>query len=833
MRQERFRICLLREFYAGLDQRLYTVLALIQILTIQVCARRELWLVLALIFLALALVLIGFIPDSQKKLHSTNDLSGDSDRKRHKRQLLLAIFISLSTATSIYIRLYRPAVYADVLLNEADASIHDIKVLACRDTVFGAYELTALVDKSVRAQFSFTHSAKPVYGDRFKARLCFYPTSRAANPGAFDERSYRLSQGIFLNAAMAEGETPHDIKGPLWRDLPAKMANHINQYVSRYFVSVFGEDSGALAAAMLLGNEDLLGRSIKDDFKQSGLSHLLVVSGSNVSLLFTFIVPFLQRSPLSWKRRQLTYLPALLFFGMLINWDASVTRAIAMNLVVIIARVLYRPVSGRSALGLAVCMILAFNPRSALQTGFLMSSAVSYALMTILSPLSERMLDISIHSFGVKKQWLLLERRKKNRIRILMVAMLTPLVSQFAVIPFSLSIGSAFTFWSIPLNWAAVPISAALTIMLTVITPLALLAPYLDYRLLASIFKPIEVLLLLMRKLASLPGVFHARSVMPNQRFIYLYILIIILLICFIQAKPIRSACRITTAYLLAAGIILISAYVIKPDLEIYFLSVGQADSAIIKAKSGQTILIDTASRKEGERVILPAIRKLGITRIDLAIVTHMHDDHAGSLDFLMKEGMIRSVAATPQVYGSTKDACDERELDARLRQIATELKIPWTEITAGDIVNIGRTFRLKCIWPETAAKSGNAASLVFHLTGQNLDVLMTGDCEKEAELAMIGQNTIADIDILKVAHHGSETSCCKLFLECCRPEISVISVGRNNYGHPHEAVLQSLQDIGSEVFRTDEDGALVLQSRNQSWTFYRYNCPKIIWKGK
>lgn len=835
MKQEAFQIRWWRLFYSFLDHTMYLALAILQIVLIKLFSMRELWLALSLIFLLLAFLFAYFADGTKKILHAVHDTSGEPDRVRHRRQLLLAMLIYLSSALSVFMHFNRPALCSELLLREVKSEeSHAVEILSSTQTSWGTTDLLVKVDGLVGVQLRLPYIIDLEYGDRFEALLSFTALEPAANPGGFDERAFRLSQGIMLKADLVDNDRPPEILSSRIIVKPQRLANRINGKISSFFASILGEEYGGLAAAMLLGNEQYLSRDIKEDFKLSGLSHLLVVSGSNVSLVFTFLIPLLQTSGMKWSVRQFALLPALIFFGALINWDASVSRAIAMNLVMITAKLLRRPIKSRTSLGLAICLILAIHPRSALQMGFLMSSAVSYALMTVLEPLADHILNRSLDHFKLRKRWIVLLQEKQDRIRLLIAAIITPLIAQLAVMPFTLAIGSDFTWMSIPLNWAAVPISAALMIMLTMISPLVLVEAFVLNTWVISIFKPIQILLLLLRKLSALAREWSVRSIRPGQSFIIIYLMIVLLLISFLRSQSVRSTLKYCCIYLSSMILLIFITYCTRPDLSLYFLSVGQGDAALILLKNGQSILIDTGIADQGEKVIVPAMRDLGVKQIDLVIITHMHEDHAGSLEFLMMEGYVKGVAVPPAVLGNSKAAVGEREWQQKLGLMAESRGVSWFGVSAGDEINLGRTYRMRCLAPDVrTAQSGNASSLVFLLSGHQLEILLTGDCEAAAEQAMLKKRLISDVDILKVAHHGSNSSSTDRFLAAARAEISLISVGPNFYGHPHPAVLQSLQDVGSMVFRTDQDGAFVVHSKRNAWIAYSYQRADKLWKGR
>lgn len=823
------------QFRSLADRYLYLLLGAVQILVLQIVQLTKSWITAAALFFVLAFILLSSTHFLKKQIHSVYDVYSQNDRRRHQRQFIIVALILLMTGTSVLRQFYFPQRRAAELVASDRGVIEDeIVILAVETRDWGDTELLALGRHNIGLQLILkTDSPYWEYGDRIRLGLSYDFFPGAQNPGGFDEKRYRLSQGIILKA-----ETDTEISDiitlkPKLTALPQRTANRLNTTLSLFFIDLFGETFGALAAAMLIGNECFITSEIKRDFQLSGLSHLLVVSGSNVSLVLTLLLPLTNRSGMKWQTRQFIILPVLLLFGFLIQWDASVSRAIAMNLVMLIGRMLKRPYRSSTSLGLAVVLILSVNPSSALKIGFLMSSVVSFALMTLTEPLVQRIVDKAAQGMKFRRQWTRLEKKKQDRVRLTLAAGVTPLIAQFAVMPFSMQIGSVFTWLSVPINWIAVPLSALLTVLLTLISPMVVLAPITGINILQVLTQPIRFLLLFMSLLSGMPGQLSIDATRLPKQFIYYYILIAIILLGYIFMKNKRKLAVLVLFYSGCLAVCFGIAYIISPNLSIYFLSVGQGDSVLIQTKQGMNILIDTGTNAQGSRILPDVFYELEVKSLDLLILTHMHADHYGATEFLIDNGFVKSIVSPPPPLGSSRDAIREREVQLHLQRKARDEDILWAEMLRGDRLHLSKDYSLTCIHPhEQPIKGGNDSSLVLMLEGNRLEVLFTGDVEQSGEDSMVRDGMLSDVDILKVAHHGSNSSSTMPFLEAVQAEIALVSVGSNLYGHPHDAVLQSLHDMGAVSFRTDEDGALVVHSSRKGWEAYRFTDPEVIWKG-
>jgi len=242
-------------------------------------------------------------------------------------------------------------------------------------------------------------------------------------------------------------------------------------------------------------------------------------------------------------------------------------------------------------------------------------------------------------------------------------------------------------------------------------------------------------------------------------------------------------------------------------NLIVHFLDVGQADSAIIQLPNGQTMLID-GGNSEDANTILKYMRAHNITTIDYLVATHPHADHIGGLPTIINnmnvgEIYMPHVSQTTQTFESLLDAIEKKGLGINTAKAGVSiLSIPKLQI---DVVAPVRD----------DYKDLNDWSAVVKLTYGNTAFLFAGDGETLSE----GHIT-ADIsaDVLKVSHHGSRTSTNQNFLNRVSPDYGVISVGaKNTYGHPHDEVLNRLNNAGVDVLRTDLQGTIVFTSDSNS----------------
>lgn len=243
--------------------------------------------------------------------------------------------------------------------------------------------------------------------------------------------------------------------------------------------------------------------------------------------------------------------------------------------------------------------------------------------------------------------------------------------------------------------------------------------------------------------------------------------------------------------------------------LKIYFLDVGQADSTLI-INNNQTMLIDAGNNEDGN-LIVEFIKSLEIEKIDYLVGTHAHEDHIGGMDDIINNFNIGTVYLPYTTEKTTTTKTFEDVLDSL---IAKNLSI--TTANIGDKFTLGNTNCEIMYVDNSEPEDTNDQSICIRLEFKNESFLFMGDASGKVEKARNWPQT----NVLKVAHHGSKTSTSKEFLKQVKPQIAIISVGKDNsYKHPSEQVLERLESIKAKIYRTDELGTILLISDGDSNT--------------
>lgn len=244
--------------------------------------------------------------------------------------------------------------------------------------------------------------------------------------------------------------------------------------------------------------------------------------------------------------------------------------------------------------------------------------------------------------------------------------------------------------------------------------------------------------------------------------------------------------------------------------LEVTFLDVGQGDGCFIRTPNGHTILVDAGPSKglystydAGEQAVIPFLQQKGIRRIDSLVMTHPHADHYGGMHALLNSGID---------IGEFLDPGMDHPVRAYRKLLETigQLNIPYREIRAPNILDWDPDVLVQVIWPETGYVSDNPnnVSIVLRLVYGDVVYLLAGDVEAEVEGVLSRYGTGLRTTVLKVPHHGSQTSSTRKIMELLVPRLAVISVGHNNrFNHPDPDIVDRYDRMNIPILRTDRSG--------------------------
>lgn len=560
---------------------------------------------------------------------------------------------------------------------------------------------------------------------------------------------------------------------------------------------LFGERA-PLVDALLVGNQGGLDADLRQQFAEAGLIHLLVISGSHIGLVAAWVVMLLATAglPQTWSLRA-GALVGLAYAGWL-GWPAPATRAAVLLVVVVVGRWTQRRWRPDGALGVTLLAVLAIDPWAITRVGAWLSFV---ALGGVLWA-----------NRWAKSWW--------PGMRPPVDAVIASIGATLTTAPISAQIFGQVAPIGVVLNLAAVPLAALLVPALGGAVFMASVFPAMAAALAASSGLLLDALVALGVWGSELPGAGTPGEASLARALPWLVLLLTIHLVTRRRTTPRESARRVVWIGAVAA---LASAVLPLPgalatssgDLTIAFLAVGQGDAAVVRTPHGRWVVVDAGPRDErydaGKRVVVPYLKRHGAQRVDLFVLSHGHSDHAGGAPALFD-------AIEVDLVLDPADPAAEASYHEFL-QAVVEAGIPWRAGRAGEQFAIdGVVFRVLHPTPGWSGEGRdlNEDSIVLEVRYGAFTALLAGDAGIAAERAYM--QTLGPVDLLKVGHHGSRTATGQDLLRAVRPEVGVISLGVNNYGHPAPETMARLAQAQVAVWRTDREGVVTLTTDGRTF---------------
>lgn len=675
----------------------------------------------------------------------------------------------------------------------------------------------------------------PSIGSRVRISGSFSLYTEATNIGQFDARNYYAARKIYgqvKKAAIVYTEPPNIIgrgKECLWQ---------LRRHLAESFLEVYGEENGALLAAMLLGERTFLSEETQSLYKAAGALHVIAVSGLHISLLGLGLYRLLRRIFASQAPAAVISVLCMAAYVFLVGNPPSAVRAFIMFAMGLLAGYWKRTLDTPTALSLSAAIILMGNPFYIGQSSFLLSFLAILAISVFQPALKECLALINPYHFPLSR---LLDSRRAWGLRHLDPQKVpgvchellkkagNGLQSSFSVwivtLPVQLFFFSEVSLFGIFFNLLIIPLMGV--ILLLGIAGLFLKEIFHLFTFLTgSVLTDLEITVISICRYAE--GLFFAvikaggsladrlsfTMWMPGKPAYGKMLLAFCLLLLFCLLGNLSENGRTFPEKFwkyrlgILLGVILLLAGYPSHNLQITFLDVGQGDGICMELPDGRVYLMDGGSSdvsKVGNYRLVPFLKAKGIRKIDAVFLSHGDADHINGIAELLEEKQM-SIDCICLPTGA------EQEEFVEIRDLARARNISVGTIQAGDFWENNGT-KFWCLNPADVTESGNAASVVLYMEYQNFSMLLTGDLEGEGEksvAALLRSNAITGISVLKVAHHGSKNSTKEEFLRQCSPAVAVISCGeRNTYGHPHKETLERLNDMGTAVYRTDCSGAI------------------------
>lgn len=682
-----------------------------------------------------------------------------------------------------------------------------------------------------------------------QGEVSFFQNAR--NPGNFDQKRYYQIQDIH-GIVWAQEAKVTDTEVWRWRESLSEFRGRWKEHL----VNAMGEEDGAVMGAMMLGEKSDMDQELKTLYQANGIGHILAISGLHLSFVGIGMYRILRRITGSYPVGGIAGIGFLMVYIAMIGLTVSAVRALIMFLFRVGADITGRHYDAPTALAAAATSVLLWRPLYLMDGGFWLSFGAVFAILAVL-PVMQRLAVVQnyvqqrLQGRNVRNCFWLLSFIRESVLQGLKASISIHMV----ILPVLLYYFFEFPLYSFFLNLFVIPLMSVLlfvgmlgSICYMTVMPLSKVCFQLCSKILwvykkscsTAIALPgarivtgrplmwqiiiyyvvvFSSLMILNRKILVVLETQNDKKIHQNSKKLY--------------APKITAWKRRAVVLWILSGIMLTVRWGEKESLTVTMIDVGQGDGIFLRGPDGGTYLIDGGSsdvKKAGQYCIEPFLKSQGVGRIDYVFISHGDSDHINGVEELIDRQQIgvkikTLVLPVREVWGEELERLAYKAQNTGIRTVIIQ---PGQRIEEGELDII-------CLQPgmsddiQDAEKKdgrtegtglyvepGNAASMVLAVRYGKFDMLLTGDVEGEGERGLTdhlkSQYSDCTWEVLKTAHHGSKNSSGEEFLSIVRPMYALISAGQENrYGHPHQETLERLKDAGSDVYSTQECGAITI----------------------
>ncbi len=642
-------------------------------------------------------------------------------------------------------------------------------------------------------------------GDRLIVKGKGLPISSARNPGDFDFKSYYSLAGVTGRVYLQSQKDVLFIQHNHGFSFMRSVVEPVREFMRKKIRSSMSGEEAALARAMVLGERMGISREVNEQFVNTGTVHILAVSGLHVGFLTAMLAALAAIMRIPRKFRFFVIAPLLIFYAFVVGMTPSIMRAVIMALVILFGIYLQRRSQVINSIGFACLVVLTINPAQFFSPGF----QLSFAAVLSIAFFHRRITQM------VRRAYPVLENRRFLD-SIVSLAGLT-VAATLGTVPLTVFYFGRISVVSVFANLLIVPAAGIFAIMTFASIFVGLFSSVLSSLYGACAQLIAYIILTINYRLGTLV---FSNTRIPDSRLLFsvLYFSWLAAVVWFGE-NDIRK--KLLLAILLGGDLVmLVDSLRAASEARVFVLDVGQGDAIYAELPDGRNLLVDSGMKfgasDMGERVIAPFLERRGVRKLDYFVITHLHSDHIGGAAFLMRKFRVANFIYPDQISAS---AMWQSTLTA-----AKSLKIPTRTAHSGMILDSGLTYRIYVLHPNGmyVGERGssfrtrfNNGSIVLKMSVGRSNFLFAGDVESEVEHVLVKcYGGFLSSGVIKVGHHGSNTSSSEEFINAVDPDYAVISVGTGNrFGHPSADVLNRLASKSRLVWRTDSLGGAYLKA--------------------
>ena len=636
-------------------------------------------------------------------------------------------------------------------------------------------------------------------GNKIEITGIFIKGRERRNPGEFDYNKYLHERGI---SGFIVSNSVDEIK-ILNRNsfLFGSIVFEIRKAIDNEITKLHSEKTAAFIRGQILADRSNIEYNAVVEFINSGVAHILAVSGLNVGFIVLIILILFGRFNI--YLRSSLMIAGIIAFMILTNSQPSVIRATIMSGIIVIGLLTNRSTNIFNSLAVSALIILVIEPRQLFDPGFQLSYSAVFSIASIY-PLYKKMIEAS----GLKSKM----------ISYLLAYSGISLCAQIGTMPVTLIYFGKLSLVSLFTNLLVIPISGVVvgigifTLIINIISPVLAFYYATANNLLTSLMYYIihvagrfEYAFLWIRNFTLLDCIIF-----------YFFLTIVLLSLKYFKSKAARLSITVLAALNIMVYCSLDDKHLLKDNrLNLMMIDVGQGDACLVRFPGGETALIDAGETSinfdNGERIVMPLLNYLNVGKIDYGFISHVDLDHYGGFVSLINENLIG------KIFKPKLDSSFSKDL--RFEKFVRSKKLPF-QYYAKEIIKLkeGRIYILNFLNNDLKTTSNNRSGVLKIVYG-NTSILFTGDLEKKYEKKYLSYyKRFLTSDILKVSHHGSKTGSSSEFISAVKPKYSLISAGiQNKFGHPAPESLYKLKSNGSKIFRTDKLGGVLFSSDGDS----------------